>query len=56
MLDLRDFHELERQVLSMLQLCLKNKTKRHTDKEQTDGVAEYKANVIQKDCIKLKLF
>ncbi len=40
----------------MLQLCLENKTKRHTDKEQTDGVAEYKADVMQEACIKLKLF
>ena len=45
MLNLRDFHELGWQTLSMLQLCLENKTKRNADKAPTDDDAEHKANV-----------
>jgi len=45
MLHLPYFHKLGRQALSVLWLCVKNKTKRDTYKTQIDGVTEDKKNI-----------
>ena len=45
MLRLRDFHKLEWQILSVLQLRVKNKTKGHTDTASIDADTTSKKNV-----------
>jgi|COG998Drversion2_1049125.scaffolds.fasta_scaffold1260379_1 hypothetical protein len=45
MLDLRDFHKLGWQALSVLQLRVKDKTKRHTDKTEIDADTTNKKNL-----------
>ena len=43
--NMRDFHKLGRQALSVLWLCPEDKTKRYEDKTPIDGVATGKKNI-----------
>jgi tRNA 2-selenouridine synthase SelU len=45
MLDLRDFHRLGWQALSVLQLRVKDKTKRNADKTEIDADTTNKKNL-----------